>query len=72
MGEAFSHDYKQAAALFGGTELTPSSNQRAIIAVLLISVLTRLGGASQEDQQPAYVKGIMKGAVRVGPAPFCF
>lgn len=38
---------------FGGTESTFVRNQRATIAGLLIAVLTGLGGASQEDQQPA-------------------
>ena len=32
-------------------------NRRAIIARLLIGVLKGLGGASQEDQQPALVLG---------------
>ena len=46
---------KQAVALSGERELTRADSQRAIIAWLLIDVLTRLGGASQVDQQPAFV-----------------
>jgi hypothetical protein len=56
LGEASSHIKKAGGGSFGGTELTFASNQRAIIARLLISVLTGLGGALQEDQQPALVK----------------
>ena len=56
LGEASSHDLKKTGGgSFGGTELALGRNQRAIIAVLLISVLKGLGGASQEDQQPALV-----------------
>ena len=39
---------------FGGTELAQADSCRAIVAGLLIDVLTRLGGASQVDQQPAF------------------
>ena len=46
---------KQAVALSGERELTRADSQRAIFAGLLIDVLTRLGGASQVDQQPAFV-----------------
>jgi hypothetical protein len=52
-GGVLSRFEKQAVALFGGTELTPGGNQRAMIAVLLVVGLKGLGGASQEDQQPA-------------------
>jgi glycerol-3-phosphate acyltransferase PlsY len=59
LGEASSHDFeKTGGGSFGGTELTPARNRRAIIAVLLIDVLKGLGGASQEDQQPALVLGV--------------
>ena len=60
MGEASSHIKKAGGGSFGGTELTFASNQRAIIARLLISVLTGLGGALQEDQQPALCKKALR------------
>ncbi len=69
LGEASSHDFEKAGGgSFGGTELTFAGNQRAIIARLLISVLKGLGGASQEDQQPALVLGKKK--VRHGARTF--
>ncbi len=45
---------KAGGGSFGGTELTHADSRRAIVAGLLIDVLTRLGGASQVDQQPAH------------------
>ena len=44
---------KAGGGSFGGTGLTLVDSRRAIVARLLIDVLTRLGGAFQEDQQPA-------------------
>jgi hypothetical protein len=48
---------KAGGGSFGGTELTFARSRRAIIARLLIGVLKGLGGASQEDQQPALFSG---------------
>ena len=45
---------KAGGGSFGGTELTHADSRRAIVARLLIDVLTRLGGASQVDQQLAF------------------
>jgi len=45
---------KAGGGSFGGTELALAYSRRAIVAGLLIDVLTRLGGASQVDQQPAF------------------
>jgi hypothetical protein len=53
LGEAFSHFEKQAAALSGERGCCELCGQRATVAGLLVGVLTGLGGASQEDQQPA-------------------
>ena len=56
LGEASSHGFKrQAVALSGNGVSAGRSVERAIVAGLLIDVLTRLGGASQVDQQPAFV-----------------
>ncbi len=56
LGEASCHGFEKAGGdSFGGTELTHSDSRRAIVAELLIDVLTRLGGASQVDQQPAFL-----------------
>jgi hypothetical protein len=46
---------KAGGGSFGGTELSHADSLRAIVAGLLIDVLTRLGGASQVDQQPAFL-----------------
>jgi hypothetical protein len=54
-GGVLSRFEKTGGDSFGGTELARVRNRRAIIAVLLIAVLKGLGGASQEDQQPALV-----------------
>ena len=54
-GGVLSRFEKANVGSFGGTELTLVRQSRAIIAVLLIDVLTGLGGASQVDQQPALV-----------------
>ena len=53
LGEAFSHFEKQAAALSGERGGRKQSGQRATVAGLLVGVLKGLGGALQEDQQPA-------------------
>jgi len=53
LGEAFSYFEKQAAALSGERGRGRRSGQRATVAGLLVGVLNRLGGALQEDQQPA-------------------
>ena len=67
LGEASSHDFEKAGGdSFGGTELTPVRNRRAIVAVLLIDALTGLGGASQEDQQPAFVLALILGFNTLG------
>jgi hypothetical protein len=56
LGEASSHDFeKTGVGSFGGTESTSVRNQEQHCG-LLIDVLTGLGGASQEDQQPALFK----------------
>ena len=58
MGEASSHGFENAGGgSFGGTELAHAYSRRAIVAGLLIDVLTRLGGASQVEQQPAFLFG---------------
>ena len=54
MGEAFSHFEKLSGDSFGGTgSLAGDAVIRATVAGLLVGVLNRLGGALQEDQQPA-------------------
>ena len=68
LGEASSHNEMAGGGSFGGTELTFAGNQRAIIARLLIYVLTGLGGALQEDQQPA----LCKKSLRETEAPFSY
>ena len=55
-GEASSRFKKAGGGSFGGTELTQANSRRAIVAGLLIDILTRLGGASQVDQQPAFFR----------------
>ena len=57
MGEAFSHFEKQAVALSGERGYCELCGQRATVAGLLVGVLNRLGGALQEDQQPAISGG---------------
>jgi hypothetical protein len=53
-GGILSRIEKAGGGSFGGTELARADSLRAIVAWLLIDVLTRLGGASQVDQQPAF------------------
>jgi len=67
LGEASSHGFEKAGGgSFGGTELTQAYSRRAIVAGLLIDVLTRLGGASQVDQQPAdFVRKDQKSAMNI-------
>ena len=49
LGEASAYDLKTGGDSFGGTELTHAyAIEEQTIAVLLIDVLKRLGGASQE------------------------
>ena len=70
-GGVLSRFEKTGGDSFGGTELTRVRNRRAIIAVLLIAVLKGLGGASQEDQQPALVfKGRLRGLKAVQSSNF--
>jgi hypothetical protein len=54
LGEASSHDLKGRRWLFRGNGVSAGNSRRAIVAGLVIDVLTRLGGASQVDQQPAF------------------
>jgi len=65
LGEASSRIFEKKAGggSFGGTEQTFVRNQGADIAGLLIDVLTGLGGASQEDQQPALVLSVLRNAL---------
>jgi hypothetical protein len=63
LGEASSHAFEKAGGgSFGGTELAHADSRRANVAGLLIDVLTRLGGASQVDQQPALVSKTLQSA----------
>jgi hypothetical protein len=63
LGEASSHDFETGVGSFGGTESTIVRNQEQHCG-LLIDVLTGLGGASQEDQQPALFLKTVKGCLK--------
>jgi hypothetical protein len=45
---------KQVVALSGERSYLPATQSKSNIAGLLIAVLMRLGGAFQEDWQPAF------------------
>jgi hypothetical protein len=66
LGEAFTGEEKQAAILSGERGCCQRSGQRAQVAGLLVGVLDGLGGALQEDQQPAnFLAYLLKGAVKL-------
>jgi hypothetical protein len=73
-GGVLSRLKRQAVALSGERKLTFASNRRAVIARLLIVVLKGLGGAPQEDQQPALVLIAKIGDAlgEFGTSAFCF